>query len=122
MMSAPKRDKRSLLDGVSWADVKEDVKRQEVDAKEQEERIKEAQRLLEERAAVIPLPEPLEVTKKEFEEFFNLLRIRITNPLNKFPNRNSRGITVRISKQQTGDRCGTHNLVIYKLLSFLIWD
>ena len=71
MMSAPKRDKRSLLDGVSWADVKEDVKKQEVDAKEQEERIKEAQRLLEERAAVIPLPEPLEVTKKEFEEFFN---------------------------------------------------
>ena len=60
-----------MLDGVSWADVKEDVKKQEVDAKEQEERVKEAQRLLEERAAVIPLPEPLEVTKKEVEEFFN---------------------------------------------------
>ena len=59
------------MDGVSWADVKEDVKKQEVDAKEQEERIKEAQRLLEERAAVIPLPEPLEVTKKDFEEFVN---------------------------------------------------
>ena len=70
-MSAPNRDKRSLLGGVSWADVKEDVKKQEVDAKEQEERIKEAQRLLEERAAVIPLPEPLEVTKKDFEEFVN---------------------------------------------------
>ena len=69
--------------GVSWADVEEDVKKQEVDAREQEERIKEAQRLyvynppnhaymrdLEEQAAMIP-EHSQRVLKKDFEEFVN---------------------------------------------------
>ena len=53
----------------SWAEVEEDLKKQELEAGEQEDRIKEAQRLLEEKAAVIP--DLLKVHKKNFEEFVN---------------------------------------------------
>ena len=53
----------------SWAEVEEDLKKQELEAREQEDRIKEAQRLLEEKAAVIP--DLLKVHKKNFEEFVN---------------------------------------------------
>ena len=60
---------RSLLKSSSWAGTKEAVKKQESEAREQEERIKEAQRLLEVRAAEIP--EQLSVHKKDLEEFVN---------------------------------------------------
>ena len=60
---------RSLLESSSWAGTKEAVKKQESEAREQEERIKEAQRLLEVRAAEIP--EQLSVLKKDLEEFVN---------------------------------------------------
>ena len=67
-MSVP--TERFLLEGRrSWAEVEEDLKKQELEAREQEDRIKEAQRLLEEKAAVIP--DLLKVHKKNFEEFVN---------------------------------------------------
>ena len=53
----------------SWAEVEEDLKKQELEAREQEDRIKEAQPLLKEKAAVIP--DLLKVHKKNFEEFVN---------------------------------------------------
>ena len=59
---------RSLLESSSWDDIKEAVKKQERVAREEEERIKEAQRLLEETGAVIP--ELLGLPKKD-EEFVN---------------------------------------------------
>ena len=62
--------KRSLLESVSWDDTKESVKKQENEAREQDERIKEARRLLEETAAVIP-DQLGGVSKNHFEEFFN---------------------------------------------------
>ena len=68
MMSVP--TERFLLEcRRSWAEVEEDLKKQELEAGEQEDRIKEAQRLLEEKAAVIP--DLLKVHKKNFEEFVN---------------------------------------------------
>ena len=67
-MSVP--TERFLLERCrSWAEVEEDLKKQELEAREQEDRIKEAQRLLEEKAAVIP--DLLKVHKKNFEEFVN---------------------------------------------------
>ena len=62
--------KRSLLESSSWEAVKEAVKKQEAEKREQDERIKEARRLLEETAAVIP-DQLGGVSKKDFEEFFN---------------------------------------------------
>ena len=68
MMSMP--TERFLLERRrSWAEVEEDLKKQELEAREEEDRIKEAQPLLEEKAAVIP--DLLKVHKKNFEEFVN---------------------------------------------------
>ena len=58
------------MESPSWEAAKEAVKKQENETREQDERIKEARRLLEETAAVIP--DPLGgVSKNHFEEFFN---------------------------------------------------
>ena len=62
--------KRSLLESPSWEAAKESLKKQEAEKREQDERIKEARRLLEETAAVIP-DQLGGVSKKDFEEFFN---------------------------------------------------
>ena len=62
--------KRSLLESPSWEAAKEAVKKQEAEKREQDERIKEARRLLEETAAVIP-DQLGGVSKNHFEEFFN---------------------------------------------------